>query len=592
MSLPVVMMLALPITAGGFDVPDGYWPEAKVAEILGKTMTIRLEPDLGGLEPGEKEAVEHLLRAGAIVQRLYENARHHQALRAHEDLKSLDRRLGSTDRTRSLLDLYRLFQGPIASTLDNRREPFLPVDPPVPARNVYPVDATREEVDAFLTAHPERRGAILGERAVVRRATEENLSRDLRALDDGALGTLHGGLRRELEGIAGRPDPKALYAVPYAVADDDEYRAIFHHLNSAAAAIEGADPEFAGYLRNRARDFLSNDYESGDAAWVTGRFRRINAQIGAYETYDDAMFGVKAFPSLSVLLTDVDATADLRKKLGGLQAIEDALPYDAHKRVREDISVGIYDVIADFGQARGTNTATILPNDPLYSRRYGRTILLRRNIMEHPEIFAASRRVWEAATADRHAGDLRPDGEFQRTLWHEVGHYLGVERDKNGRTLDQALGENADAMEEMKADLVSLFALHSMAGAGTIDAGTLRAVQASGILRTLQVVKPRPDQPYQRMQLAQFNYFLDRGLIRVEGEAGELAVDYAVYRDVARDLLREVLAVQLEGDRDGAGAFLDRWGGWTAELHDQLAARLREAQGARFRLVRYGALGD
>ena len=31
------------------------------------------------------------------------------------------------------------------------------------------------------------------------------------------------------------------------------------------------DAEFAGYLRNRARDLLSNDYESGDAAWVTGR---------------------------------------------------------------------------------------------------------------------------------------------------------------------------------------------------------------------------------------------------------------------------------------------------------------------------------
>jgi hypothetical protein len=591
----LALLLAVPLACfadNALGSAEGYWPEAKVAEILDKTQTIRLAPDLGGLERGEREAVQHLLRAGAIVQRLYEDARHHQALRAHRDLEALDRRLGSPERMKSLLDLYRLYQGPIATTLDNRREPFLPVDPQVPARNVYPPDATREEVDTFLKTHPAQRDAILGERTVVRRATEENLTRDLRALDDGVLSTLHAGLRRELEALARRPDPNTLYAVPYAVAYDDKYRAIFHHLCAAADSIESADSEFARYLRNRSRDFLSNDYESGDASWVSGRFHRINAQVGAYETYDDALFGVKAFPGLSLLLTDLKATAELRKRLGGLQAIEDALPYDHHKRVREDISVGIYDVIADFGQTRGTNTATILPNDPLFTRRYGRTILLRRNIMEHPDIFAASRRIWEATTAERHAGDLRPTGQFQRTLWHEVGHYLGVDRDKAGRPLDQALGDHADALEEMKADLVSLFALHAMAASGTIDAETLRAVQASGILRTLQNVKPRTDQPYQRMQLAQFNYFLDRGLIAADRDSLRLTIDYSRYHDVARDLLREVLAVQYEGDRAAGGAFLDRWGAWNPGLHEKLAARIREAQGARFRLVRYAALNE
>src|SRR4029079_7294546 len=115
--------------------------------------------------------------------------------------------------------------------------------------------------------------------------------------------------------------------------------------------------------------------------------------------------------------------------LGGLQAIEDALPYEPHKRVKEDIPVGVYEVIADLGQARGTNTDTILPNDPLFARRYGRTILLRENIMKNPEIFASSQRVWKTATADAHANDLGPDGDFQRTLWHEIGHYLGPDGD-------------------------------------------------------------------------------------------------------------------------------------------------------------------
>src|SRR6185503_18352347 len=182
-----------------------------------------------------------------------------------------------------------------------------------------------------------------------------------------------------------------------------------------------------------------------------GHFQRLNAQIGAYETYDDALYGVKAFHSMSIMLVNERATAELRKALGGLQAIEDALPYDAHKRVREDIPIGVYEVIADFGQARGTNTATILPNDPLYARRYGRTILLRENIMKHPDIFAADLSIWRAATGDAHAADLTSEGNVQRTLWHEIGHYLGVDRDRQGRTLDVALENYADATEEMKA---------------------------------------------------------------------------------------------------------------------------------------------
>jgi hypothetical protein len=367
---------------------------------------------------------------------------------------------------------------------------------------------------------------------------------------------------------------------------------VYGLLMRAADRLHTSDEELARYLRNRARDMLSNDYESGDASWVTGRFKKLNVQLGAYETYDDALYGVKAFYGVSVLLLNEEATRELRKRLSGLQGIEDALPYPAKKRIREDIPVGVYEVVADFGQARGTNTATILPNDPLYSRRYGRTILLRENIMKNPDLFAADERIWRAATVDAHAKDLTSEGNFQRTLWHEVGHYLGPDRDTKGRTLDVALEDYADAMEEMKADLVSLFALHSFNKSGSLDAASLRTVQASGIRRTLQNVRPREDQPYQRMQLVQFNWFLDRGLIRADPKTARLTIQYDKYLDTVSSLLKEVVALQHSGDKAATAKFFERWSTWTPELHDVLAARIREAQGARFRVVRYGALGE
>ena len=568
-------------------LPDGYWSEAQSNAILDKTETIRLAPDLSSLTPAEQAALRDLLEVGKIMQRLYEIERHHESLSSLDQLRVLDVKLGQPKATQNLLQLYRLFQGPIATTLDNKREAFVPVAAQAPGRNVYPVDATREEIDAFLAKYGGERDALLAERTVVRRVTRNVLQKDQATLNAFALlRGLHPGLLEQLKRLQTTPDPTAFYAVPYPVAWPDDLVPAYSTLMRAANTLQKTDSEFARYLRNRGRDLITNDYESGDAAWVTGRFQRLNAQIGSYEKYDDALYGVKAFHSMSILLADEKATAELRKALGGLQAIEDALPYDAHKRVKEDIPVGVYEVIADFGQARGTNTATILPNDALYARRYGRTILLRENIMKHPDIFAANLRVWKTAVADAQANDLAAEGNFQRTLWHEIGHYLGVDHTKDGRALDVALEDYADSVEEMKADLVSLFGLQRM------NHPSLRAIQASGILRTLQNVQPRKDQPYQLMQLVQFNWFLDKGLIKADPKTARLTVNYDRYPDAVTSLLTEVLKLQYQGDKTATAAFFDKWTKWTPAVHDKLAARIRDAQGARFRIVKYAALGE
>jgi hypothetical protein len=276
----------------------------------------------------------------------------------------------------------------------------------------------------------------------------------------------------------------------------------------------------------------------------------------------------------------------------GLQEVENALPYDARKRVREDIPVGVYDVIADFGQARGMNTATILPNEAVFARRYGRTILLRANIMRSPEAFASAGGSWKAAVVDAFDADLGPDGDFYRTLWHEIGHYLGVDRDRQGRDLDVALQDNASALEEMKADLVSLFAARGLRERGYYDDARLRQVYAAGIRRTLQNVRPRRDQPYQTMQLMQMNYFLEKGLLDWDRGQQALVIRYERYHDTVASLLREVLALQHAGDKAASDRFIERYTAWSPELHEPLAEKMRAATPYRFRIVRYAALGE
>ena len=152
-ALYVTFMTATP-TAIAQSLLAGYWPLEKSQPIIDKTQTIRLAPDIAHLTPGEKNAVAKLIEVGKIFQTLYEEQRHPQATSSHRELLRLDKRLGSKAETQNLLTLYRLFQGPIATTLQNTREPFLPVEGVQPGKGVYPWGVTKAEIDAFLAAHP------------------------------------------------------------------------------------------------------------------------------------------------------------------------------------------------------------------------------------------------------------------------------------------------------------------------------------------------------------------------------------------------------------------------------------------------------
>jgi len=191
-------------------LPAGYWPLEKSQPIIDKTQTIRLAPDLSKLSADERKAIAKLLEVGKIFQSIYEDQRHQQALSAYRSLQTEVFNYAKTTSPplpkslENLLTLYRLFQGPIATTLENKREPFLPVDPVVPGKNVYPWGVKKEEIESFLAAHPEKREEIMGLRTVVKTANSLNADSDLAKLRKyPALDTLHPGLRSELESISG-----------------------------------------------------------------------------------------------------------------------------------------------------------------------------------------------------------------------------------------------------------------------------------------------------------------------------------------------------------------------------------------------------
>ena len=571
------------------DLPEGYWSLEQATEVLEKTRTVTLDPDLSSLTEAEKAAVEKLIKVGIIFNRLYEDSIHPQALESIEKLKELD---DGGKHTTALLDIYYRSKGPITTTLDNQRVPILPVKAEEPGKNVYPQGMTNELLDPFLKARPELASELLNLRTVVRASTDENITRDLGMLERfPMLDGLHPGLRSRLKALQAETDDTPWYALPYSVRWAPDIMQAYKLINAAADDVRAEDPDFAAYLSLRARDIVSDDYEGGDAAWVRGQFRHLNAQIGSYEVYADSLYGVKSFFSLNVLVRDIEKSNELTAALGGLQAIQDSLPAGPGRKIQQDIPVGVYNIIADFAQSRGANTATILPNDANHTRKYGRTILLRYNIMANPGLFEDRQESFQTAVKPEHANDLTLDGPFYRTLWHEVGHYLGVDKTVDGRDLNESLSPWGSHYEEMKADLVSGFTSAHLNATGVMDDAVFRSVQAASVLRVLQKNQPRTkEQPYQTMQLMQMNYFMEHGFLSFDPSDARLEIHYDRYNQVIKKMLNDVLNIQLQGDIQKASDFIEKYTTWTPELHGKLAQRLRDASRYRFVMVRYKAL--
>ena len=127
----------------------------------------------------------------------------------------------------------------------------------------------------------------------------------------------------------------------------------------------------------------------------------------------------------------------------------------------------------------------------------------------------------------------------------------------------------------MKADLVSLTSARILHAARGSPKRNCAAYMPSGIRRVLQKNRPRREQPYSTMQLIQWNWFMEHGVLRFEN--GRLRIDYRRYPEAVTSLLREVLAIQRKGDRAAANAFVERWTHGTTTC-TEIASNMRATQ--------------
>ena len=433
-----------------------------------------------------------------------------------------------TPRSRARLNFFLTNKGPWSRLEDNR--PFIPGVPPKPAgASYYPADVSKDEVEAWLSG----------------------LSETQRMVATGFFTTIRRG-----------PDGE-LIAVPYSVEYQGPLAVAATHLREGARLT--TQPTLARYLEGRADAFASNDYYASDVAWME-LDASIEPTIGPYEVYEDEWFNFKAAFEAFVAIRDDAETTRLARFGNYLQELEDHLPIDPTCRnptLGTLAPIRVVNAIFTAGDANsGVQTAAFnLPNDERVVQEMGSKRVMLKNVQE-AKFGTVLVPISSIALPPGDRSDVSFDAFFTHILMHELLHGLGPHSiSVAGRqsTVRQELQETYSTIEEAKADISGLWALHYLIDRGEIDRVLERSIYTTFLASTFRSIRFGINEAHGRGVAIQLYTFLDAGAVTV-GPDGTFSVDHTKIRAAVEHLTRRLMMIQAQGNYEEARVVLDTLG--------------------------------
>jgi hypothetical protein len=449
----------------------------------------------------------------------------------------LRERLAASPEHADALAYFDIMYGPW-DRLDHGA-PFIGEAPRPPGASFYPADLTSEELRAYIEAHPDQREALTSYFTVIRRNGE------------------------------------ALEAVPYSQVYREQLEAAAQSLREAASL--SSDARLTRYLETRAQAFLSDDYYESDIAWMELGDCPIEIVIGPYEVYEDELMGMRASFEAFVTIRDPEASQRLERISELAETLERALPVEERHRNTgrgETRPISVVYVVMTAGDTRaGVQTLAFnLPNDERVREGHGYKLVLLRNVME-AKYNMILLPIAQRLVVEEQLSDLSFDAFLSNTLMHESAHGLGpgtiTREDGTETNVNQELRELYSTIEEAKADIVGLFTSQFLIDQGELPRELERQMYATFLAGFFRSVRFGAGEAHGRANMIQFNYLMEHNAIEVDDE-GRYRVNYENVREAVRELARELLTIEGDGDYERAQAFIERYGAVT----DQLRAAL------------------
>jgi hypothetical protein len=511
-------------SAGMHVVPD-------LDQRLAKFRRVEMPFHAASLTAREVKMVNKLVDASRYLEEIYWRQMDPDGLTLYESLVS------SQNPQDEMLRRYLWINASRFDLLDDNK-PFVGTTPIPPGRGFYPQNLTREQIDEYLKAHPEKKDEIYNPFTLVRWHNDQ------------------------LEGL------------PYHIA----YRSF---LDPAAKDLREAarlsdDPAFANFLRLRADALLTDEYFESNMAWLDLKNPKVDVIFAPDETYDDGLLGVKATYGAAVMIRNAEESRKLEMFQKYVGDIQDALPLAPEDRPSKrglETPMEVMDTPFRAGDLNHGYQAVAdnLPNDPRVHEKKGSKKLFFKNFMDarvNFVILPVAQHVMSPAQAAKASGE----GYLLGTILHEMAHGLGpaFARTPAGKVdIRESIGPTFSGLEEAKADVVGMFGMKWLVDHDVLPKNKLEEYYASYVAGIFRTVRFGIAEAHSQAEMMEFNYLSERGAIR-RASSGRYEIDYGRMPPAISDLAKELLEIEATGDRARAENWFKKYNVMPAELQASL----------------------
>lgn len=508
------------------------------------------------LAEGDKKALKHLVKAADILNDVYLKQDNPKNIEFKDYLKSEDAK-GNKDAQNALI-LFNAQKGMSAIDRQSQMVNLLKGSSPKEGKALYPQDLPAEEFHKILikmledekTEDIEEVKKILSQRSVVKR------------------------------------DGDKLKAVDYTEEYSKEFKSAADELEKAAEVSTNKD--FNEYLKLQAQALRKNDSmldAKADKKWAELQDTPLEFTISR-ENYEDELTGTvfenekltqllkkhninpvqKDFIGVRVGIVNKEGTEFLLKFKEFLPLLAKEMPfndeYEQSVASSNDVKQTMIDadlvtVTGDSGAYRGGITiAQNLPNSdkPSLSIGGGRRNVYHRQIRLSSNPEKLQKRLDALLDKSQHElYSLEADHWF--TIGHENAHSLGPAE-------KSSLGKYKSIIEENKADMASLSFLDTLTQKGFYTQKQKDQILVSACADLFMKSKPTMSQAHRVRSLMQANYLIQKGAIEITPE-NKIKVHTDKVVPASKDMLKEIIRLQISGNVDDAKAYIDKYFVWT-----------------------------
>lgn len=379
--------------------------------------------------------------------------------------------------------------------------------------------------------------------------------------------------KKSLYTLIERDEAGALKVVPYHLAYEKEIAEASALLDEAADLAE--DEGFALYLKLRAKALLTDDYLASDMAWMEMKNNDIDFVVGPIENYEDKLYNYKAAHEAFILIKDKEWSNKLAYINSFLPSLQKNLPVpEAYKKEvpGSESDLGAYDVVYYAGDCNASSKtiAINLPNDERVQLEKGsRKLQLKNSIRYKFEQILVP--ISNVLIAEDQREYIKFDAFFENIMFHEIGHGLGLNNTINGEgTVRAALKEQYSALEEGKADILSLFLITQLTEMGELGEKELMDNYVTFMAGIFRSVRFGVASSHGKANMVRFYYFQEKGAFTRDEATGTYRIDFEKMKDAMNSLANEILVIQGDGNYEAAKKIIEEKGFIRVDLQKDL----------------------